>query len=395
MELTEIFKVINEEELIEILRSLIRIPSHINYPTQEKEISNFTADIFKREKIETFIQEVEPNRSNVISKIIGSGNGKILTFNGHLDTVPPNDSIKSYEAKINGGKIYGLGSCDMKGSVAAMLYSLIIVKRMNIELNGDLYFTGVVGEESGGIGTRHLIKNGFKSDYVIVGEPTELKIVNSHKGVFLLDIIIEGKAAHASMPEKGANAIAAMGNFIYKINKEYIPKLNTRIQNGIGSPTINLGIIQGGSKVNIVADKCVLQIDRRWIVSEKSEQIVTEIENFLIDVCKENKNLKFNIVQKLPSDGYFGPFYFPESNEFVNICKDAVAITGRKPSITSIAGWTDGATILHSGIPTLILGPGSMEQAHTADEWVSLKEVVDAVKIYLSLIFKICINKNC
>lgn len=392
MKLDEAIDLIDEEELVEILKGLIRVPGHVNCISQEKEISNLTAEILKRENIDTELQEVEPSRLNVIGKISGKNKSKSLVLNGHLDTVPPNDSMKSYEPKINDGKVYGLGASDMKGAVAAMLYSLIIIKRKDIELDGDLYFTGVIGEESGGTGTRFLINSGFRPDYFIIGEPTELKIVNSHKGCFLLDVIIEGKAAHASMPEKGANAIAAMGNFIYKINKEYIPELNKRIQKGLGSPTINFGIIQGGKKVNVVADKCVLQIDRRWIASETNEQLAMEIEKFLIDVCIENKDLKFYTVQKLPPDGYFGPFYFPENNEFVSICKDAVSMTGRKPLMSSMTGWTDGATILHAGIPTLILGPGSAEQAHTADEWISIREVIDAVKIYLSLIFKICIN---
>ena len=111
----------------------------------------------------------------------------------------------------------------MKGGVTAMLYSLILIKRFNIKLNRDLFFTGVIGEETGGVGTRYLINNGFKPGYVIVGEPTGLKICNSHKGVFLADVMIEGKACHASTLEKGANAISAMGNFIYRINKEYTP----------------------------------------------------------------------------------------------------------------------------------------------------------------------------
>ena len=394
MKLDEAIDLINEEELVEILEGLIRVPGHVNYDGQEKEISNYTADILKKEKINTEMQEVEPGRLNVIGKINGKNNGKSLVLNGHLDTVPPNDSMKSYEPKINGGKIYGLGTSDMKGAVAAMLYSLIIIKRASIELDGDLYFTGVIGEESGGTGTRFLINSGFRTDYFIVGEPTELKIVNSHKGCFLIDVIIEGKAAHASIPEKGANAIAAMGNFIYKINKEYIPELNKRIQQGVGCATLSYGIIQGGKKVNVVADKCVLQIDRRWIASEKNKQLAKEIEKFLIDVCMENKDLKFYTVEKLPPDGYFGPFFLPENNEFVSMCKDAISMTGRKPLMSSMTGWTDGATILHAGIPGLILGPGSIGQAHAADEWVSLKEVTDAVKIYLSLIFKICINKN-
>jgi len=394
MKLAEAIKLIDEKELVGILKKLIMVPGHVNCALQEKEISDLTMKILKNENIYAEFQEVEPGRSNVIGKIIGHKKGRTLTLNGHLDTVPPNDSMDDYSAKVSNGKLYGLGASDMKGAVAAMLYALIIIKRMDIKLDGDLFFTGVIGEESGGTGTRHLINKGFKTDYVIVGEPTGLKIVNSHKGCFLLDVIIEGKAAHASMPEKGANAIAAMGDFISKINKEYIPELNSRIQKGVGSPTISFGIIHGGKKVNIVADKCILQIDRRWIVSEKKEMIIPEVEKFLLDICSVNKDLKFKVIPKLPQDGYFGPFFIPENHELIKICKDAVAFTGREALIDSFSGWTDGATVLHSGIPTAILGPGSMEQAHTADEWVSISEVFDAVKIYLALILKICINNN-
>jgi acetylornithine deacetylase/succinyl-diaminopimelate desuccinylase family protein len=393
IKLDKVTNLINEEEILDILKSLIRVPGHVDYKGQEKEISIQTLGILEKEKIYAELQEVEPGRKNVIGRIHGKNKGKSLVLNGHLDTVPPNGSMKSYEPSISNGKLYGLGSSDMKGAVAAMLYSLILIKRAGVELDGDLYFTGVIGEESGGTGTRFLINSGFKPDYAVVGEPTSLSIANSHKGCFLADVTIEGKAAHASIPQKGANAIAAMGNFICKINKEYIPELNKRIQENAGSPTISFGIIRGGKKVNIVADHCVLNIDRRWIASESKEQVIPELEKYLKDVCSENKDLKYSIVPALPQEGYFGPFFIPESHELVKMSKEAVMFSGRKPEVTSMNGWTDGATILHAGIPTVILGPGNMEQAHTADEWINISELIDSVKVYLSLIFQICINK--
>ena len=394
MKLDKVTDLINKDELLDILKSLIRVPGHVDYKGQEKDISIQTFGILEKEKIDTKFQEVEPGRKNVIGKIPGKNKGKSLALNGHLDTVPPNSSMKSYEPSISDGKLYGLGSSDMKGAVAAMIYSLILIKRAGVELDGDLYFTGVIGEESGGTGTRFLMNNGFKPDYAIVGEPTSLGIANSHKGCFLVDVTIEGKAAHASIPEKGSNAIAAMGNFICRINNEYIPKLNKRIQEGAGSPTISFGIINGGKKVNIVADNCVLNIDRRWIASESKEQVIPELEKYLKDVCSESSDLKYSIAAALPQEGYFGPFFISESHELVKMSKEAVIFSGRKPEVTSMNGWTDGATILHAGIPTVILGPGNMEQAHTADEWINISELIDAVKVYLSLIFQICIFKK-
>jgi len=394
MEIDKIIDLINSDELLDILEALIRIPGHVDCEEQENKISLHAAALLEKEKIYTELQEVESGRKNVISRIYGKHAGKSLVLNGHLDTVPPNSSMKNYEPSICDGKLYGLGSSDMKGGVAAMLYSLILIKRTNTELDGDLYFTGVIGEETGGTGTRFLINKGFRTDYAIVGEPTSLNIVNSHKGCCLVDVAIEGKAVHASIPQKGANAIAAMGNFIWKINNEYIPTLNKRIQEGVGSPTISFGVISGGKKVNVVADRCVLNIDRRWIDSENYQQIIPELEKYLKEVCSENKDLKYSIVAVLPPEGYFGPFFIPENHELVKMSKEAILVSGRIPGISSLSGWTDGATILNAGIPTVILGPGNMEQAHTADEWINISEIIDAVKIYLSLIFKICINKN-
>jgi acetylornithine deacetylase/succinyl-diaminopimelate desuccinylase len=309
-----------------------------------------------------------------------------------LDTVPPNDKLINYEPLIRDGKVYGLGAVDMKGAVAAMIYTLILLKREQVMLDGNLFFTGVIGEESGGTGTRFLMNNGFKSDYFIVGEPTEMNIVNSHKGCFLMEVTITGKAAHASMPEKGANAIGAMAFFITKLNNKYIPVLNTRFQEGIGNPTINYGIIRGGKKVNIVADKCILAIDRRWIDSEKNIDLILEIEPYLKEVCNTNPHLKYEVKATLPEDGYFGPLFLPKNHDFIDITRNAVEDAGLIAQITGMQGWTDGATILHKGFPTLIIGPGSMEKAHSEDEFVSIIEVINAVKVYLSLAMNICVR---
>ncbi len=190
-------------------------------------------------------------------------------------------------------------------------------KKNRIELKGDLYFTGIVGEETGGTGTRHLVDDGFDVDYVIVGEPTDLDICISHKGAHLLEIMIKGRSAHASMPEKGVNAIVAMSEFIMKTKERLVPELNRRFQDMVGSPTLSFGLINGGKKVNMVADTCTVEIDRRWINDESIPRIISEFKELLEEVCKDDPVLEYKIISTLPPDGYFGPFIIPGSHEFV------------------------------------------------------------------------------
>ncbi|MCD4761027.1 M20/M25/M40 family metallo-hydrolase, partial [bacterium] len=207
MKLDNIFNMINKEELLSEAENLIRIPSHLYTPGKEKEISKFIAGRFRNENFNVDLQEVEHSRYNVIVKMSGNRKGKSLALNGHLDIVPPGeDMVTPYNPTIKNGRLYGRGSADMKGAVGAMMYTLILLKKCRVILRGSVYFTGVIGEETGGTGTRFLVNSGFKPDFVIVGEPTNLNLVTSHKGVQQLSITIKGKAAHGDIPNKGVNA---------------------------------------------------------------------------------------------------------------------------------------------------------------------------------------------
>jgi acetylornithine deacetylase/succinyl-diaminopimelate desuccinylase len=278
----------------------------------------------------------------------------------------------------------------MKGAVAGMIYTLYLLKTCNIGLGGDLYFTGVVGEETGGIGTRFLMKRGPRPDFAVVGEPTSLNLVTSHKGVEQLEIRIRGRAAHASMPERGVNAIDAASEFIQRLDKELIPEVRKRSQEQVGTATLNVGVIQGGEKVNMVADFCRLQIDRRWVRTESQDQVVSEIEEILHRVCEKDPALSAELVSLHPVDGYFGPFAIPEDHELIIRAKEALNLVGLSPKISGMQGWTDAATFMHAGIPAVLLGPGSVAQAHTNNEYVEVSQLVEATKCYLALTRTIC-----
>ncbi len=389
--LGKLIEKIDQKEVVGILKDLISVPGHVDCPGQEEEISKAVFALFEDMGMEVSTQKVEPHRHNVIARMAGSGKKKSLALNGHLDTVPPSDNMKHSKPYITDGKVYGLGAVDMKGGIAAMAYAMMLVKQAGIALDGDLFFTGVVGEESGGVGTHHLMaESGFCADYFVVGEPTGLKIVNSHKGVFNMEVVIEGKAVHASIPQKGLNAIDAMADFIYLLNHAYKPVLQKRSQEEVGSPSINCGIVRGGQKINVVADRCLLNLDRRWIEAERDVDMIAEIKPYLAQACAKDSGYRYHITPLLPQGRYFGPFFMPQDHAFVKICRNAFQKIGLQGEVSGMQGWTDGATILHRGFPALIIGPGAMEYAHTAEEHILISEVVDAVKFYISLILEIC-----
>ena len=391
MDCRALFEKIDSGELIDLCSQLIRIPSHLDVVGQEKEISLYLQKKFREKGFQVNTQEVQEGRSNVIVCMPGDGKGKSLLLNGHLDTVPPGTAMKNpFSPEIRNGMLFGRGACDMKGAVGAMIYSMMLLERNGIRLSGDLFFTGVVGEETGGTGTRALVKNGFRADFAVVGEPTDMKLVVSHKGVANFEVSIWGKACHASIPEQGASAIVAGSEFIGKIQHQLVPRLRERVQNLVGSATINIGLVQGGTKINMVPDRCIIHIDRRWVSAEDEKQVLSELEGILKTVCETDPRLRGEVKPLLPVEGYFGPQEVPHDHEVVTFAEKALQQSGIVPQKAGMQGWTDAATLMNAGIPSIIIGPGSIEQAHTDEEFVQVSQLVDAVKVYISLAYSIC-----
>lgn len=391
MKLETLLESIEERELLEIVQDLIRIPSHLKIEQQEKQVSAFVRDELVKMGIEVDFQEVEKGRCNVIAKMKGKGGGRSLAFNGHLDTVPPGEGMRDpYLPVVKEGRLYGRGSCDMKGAVGAMMYTLLLFKKAGLTLEGDLYFTAVVGEETGGVGTRHLVQHGFRADYAIVGEPTDLTIVSSHKGVCSIEVEIRGRACHGSIPEQGSNAIVAVSDFIQKVKEKLLPELSRRTQEHVGCATLNFGVIHGGTKVNIVADRCTLELDRRWVRGESMQDAANEIESLVGEVCERDPGLHGEVRVLQPHDAYLGPLCVPEDHEVIGLVKNALRSIGRSPVVTGMQGWTDAATLHHGGTPTVIFGPGSISQAHTVEEYVEISQLIEAVKSYIAIAASVC-----
>lgn len=385
----------NENEVVDLLIDLIKIPSHKNIDWQESKIANYIKEFLLKEDINDIeIDYIEEDRPNLFAKIEGSGKGESLMLNGHLDTVPPyNMVIPAYEPIIENEEITGRGAVDMKGSIAAMLISMALVKRAGIKLKGDLIFTGVIDQEQRSFGSVGLVDKKLDVDYAVVGEPTNLKICNAHKGMEWIKIIVKGKSAHGSTPEKGINPIyhaSRIANEIEILNKELAMRENSIM----GNPTINVGVISGGNDPNIVPSVCSLEVDRRYTSEEKREDIYEEIKRILTRLNAAYPNYKTDIISMddriCPLKNI--PLNVSKNNKIVNALQTSLKrFNILDTNITSFRGWSDAALFTNElNIPSIVFGPGLPEQCHAADESLNIEELKKAVKVYLSLIIEIC-----
>lgn len=220
-----IVEAVSLEEIESLLCRLIEIEGHQDVPDQEREVAEYIAGWFRELGIECRVEEIEPNRPNVIARIPGTGSGATLLLNGHLDTVPGYQMNNAFKAIRRDGRIYGRGSTDMKGALAAMMLALAGIHRSGVQLAGDLLFAATVGEETYSPGAYHLAGCGIPADYAIVGEPTGLQVGIAHKGVAWYEAEFPGVPVHGSVPELGINAIYRSSRWINHIQDHYLPLL--------------------------------------------------------------------------------------------------------------------------------------------------------------------------
>ena len=378
----------------EITRDLVRIPS-VNPPGAEREFAEYLAAKMQKLGMKVELFDVTPGRPNVVGSLPGANSNPSLMFNGHLDVVPPGDSsswsFEPFEGVIEGERVYGRGSADMKGGIAAMLMAVEALKENEVSLNGSLLIAGVMDEESGGLGTQMLMDKGYRTDMAIVGEPTNLDVEIAHKGNVWFEITTKGKAVHSSTvrtksPKVGLNAIYKMSKIILAFEK-YLQDLEKRSNDVVGNPTISVGTIHGGTKTNVVPDTCTITVDRRLLPDESPDQGMAEIDAILSKLRSEDPDIQYESKVFQHKSGV----QIDRNERIVKLACEAVkSIRGADPEITGFPAGTDMTYLVRMGkIPTVILGPGRLAQAHNIDEYVETTQVADAAKIYLWLILKI------
>lgn len=387
-------KQVKRPELEKLVKDLVRIPSHCDVHTQELEVAEFLNEFLRDEGIDSKLRMVEKNRPNVIATIKGSGSGKRLLLSGHTDTVPAYQmDIEPFNPKVNKGRLYGRGALDMKGGLGAMAMTMVAMRRARSKLQGDLIFAAVVGEERKSEGTEDLVLRGPRADMGIIGEPTDLEIQPSHRGLEWLDIHFYGKAAHGGQADKGVNAISMAARFVNAVEQDLLPVLRARKVKYTLPPTMNLGVITGGQQPSSVADHCVIKVDRRWVPEEKLQQVFTEIYDLFDKLKKEDPSFKADM-KRDPSNMStmtHVPNVVSTSHPVVKSLQQSVrTVTQRPAKTTTFWGWTDAALLTHfAKTPTVVFGPGGAG-AHSRVEYVLVDDLVRCSQVYSLVALDIC-----
>jgi acetylornithine deacetylase/succinyl-diaminopimelate desuccinylase-like protein len=350
--------------VVELLQALVRIPS-VNPAGNpgtdgigEQRIAEELCAFLTSLGAEAELREVQPGRPNVVARFPSNRSGKPrLLFAPHTDTVSvAGMTIDPFGGELREGRIWGRGASDTKGPMASMLWALRESLDLIPTLSHEIWFAGLMSEETGQYGAKALsAEESF--DFVIAGEPTGLDVVHTHKGALWLSLTTRGKAVHASAPERGENAIYKMADVLRCIRDDVAPSLKKVHDPVLGSPTISAGVVNGGSKTNIVPDFCEARVDIRTIPGD--DTILERVSAQLRAVCPD---LEITNVCARPMQ--------------TNPAHPLISLLGQCGARPVGAPWfCDAAIFAEKGVAAVAMGPGSIAQAHTEDEWIAVSEL--------------------
>lgn len=396
---------IRQDEVVGLARDLVSIPS---YTTEETAVAEFLHAFFRREGLESELQEVDPGRFQTVARLRGTGGGRSLMFNGHIDIDPISAGWvrDPWRPTIEGDRFYGAGIYNMKGGDAAMIMAAVAARRAGVPLRGDVVVACVVGELQGGVGTVHMLNRGVRADWAIVPEPYSTEnIITKHTGVIEFAVHVVGRSAHISRMEHGVNAIGKMARVV-----EALEKLRLRGEPDPdlpGLPRLNVGSIVGGRGrecelrgPNIVPDFCSVYVDVRFPESATAASILADVRGALDRLAATDRDLVYEIESPMnPARRAFrevmAPVSVPPDHPLVQTLRTNVqAIMGREPTIGAVAPFSyagnDTAHLYAAGIPCCLYGPAGGFDEGAADRWTSIEQIMTCARVFGATIPDVC-----
>ena len=341
----------------------------------EADIGRFVAGWLERNGVEAAYEELAPSRANVVGRVRGTGGGRSLMLNAHMDTVGLGGPDGALTPRIEQGRLYGRGSYDMKGSLAAIM--LAAAAATELQLPGDLIVTAVADEEALSIGSERIAET-VRADAAIVTEPTGLDIAVAHRGFVWLELETQGRAEHGSRYDLGIDAISRMGSPLVAL-----AELDRRFEEAgeghplLGRASVHSSLIEGGTELSTYPDRCLLKVERRTLPGETVGLVEAELREIAPNATVEATFSR-------------DPLETRSDAPIVDVLRrNAGEVLGAPPKLIGVPFWTDAALFAAAGIPTVCFGPGG-EGAHADVEWVDLAHVDGLVEILLATTKEFC-----
>lgn len=376
-----------QQEIIEVLRALIQIPSLTG---DESRIGAFLAEKCREIGLEVQVIEAEPGRPNVVATWDLGEPGPTLLLNDHLDTFPPGPIEEwvhhPYAAEVVDGRIYGRGSVDTKSGVTTLIMAIKALKHAGFRPKGKLKLIYSCDEETGAsrLGVRHLAKLGLlDADMALVAEPTTMQIEIATKGRLVVEIVTRGRTTHGSRPWLGHNAIIDM-KYVIDALTDLDMLLEKRRHPLLGRSSLNIGTINGGIIANLVPSECRLQVERRTLPDESEEEVFNELQAIIDNLNATLPEFKATVSKELWWPGYL----LDDDEQIIHIAKRAFAkVTGNNAVVAGKDAGTDASWInVLAGVPVVMFSPGQGDQAGNIDESVAIADVVTATKVVSQII---------
>jgi len=378
---------LDSQAVTALLSDLVAIdsvnPDLVSGAAGEAAVASYVADWLARAGLEVEVEEVAPGRPNVIGVLRGSGGGRSLLLNAHMDTVGVTGMENPHTPVVRGNRLYGRGAYDMKSGLAIAMIAAAQAKTRH--LRGDLIITAVCDEEYASIGTEAIVKR-WHADAAIVTEPTELQLCVAHKGFVWLQVATRGIAAHGSRPDLGVDAIAKMGHVLVELEKLDQSLRENPTHPLLKSGSLHASLIRGGQELSSYPDACLLDVERRTAPGETPTLVHAQIQAVLDRIAAQDNTFQAAVQTTFVRDSFEISTAEPI---FQLLQQTASQRLGQTPQTVGAPFWMDTAILAAAGIPCLAFGP-SGAGAHAVTEWVDLNSVTWCTEILLETATKFC-----